>query len=126
MSLVTITSFGYLHAPPPPAHLTLDLRAHFRDPHVQPVLRELTAVDRAVRDVVLATPGVADLLDAAVGLVNAYLLGPGAGDLTIAVGCAGGRHRAPAVAMAVARALRGHGTPVDLRHRDLHRPVVHR
>jgi len=62
---VEIVSFGYLHGPPPTAHLILDLRSHFRDPHVDPGLRELTA----------------------------YRSGPSAGPVTVAVGCAGGRHR---------------------------------
>ena len=118
---VHVTSFGYLHGFPPQAHITLDLRHHFRDPHVRPELRHLTAHDQAVRDAVLTTPGIRDLLDALEAAVRAYLAGPTAGPVTVAVGCAGGRHRAATVAAVLAERL---GAPVT--HRDLHQPVVDR
>ncbi|HMG65622.1 MAG TPA: RNase adapter RapZ, partial [Streptosporangiaceae bacterium] len=95
---VHITSFGYLHGGPPAAHIVLDLRHHFRDPHVSPELRELTARDGAVAAAVLTTPGINHLISATADLVQAYLAGPGAGSVTVAVGCAGGRHRAAVVA----------------------------
>ncbi|WP_083507416.1 RNase adapter RapZ [Frankia sp. ACN1ag] len=119
MTTVTVVSFGYLHGAPPAAHITLDLRAHFRDPHVSPELRHLTAADQAVRDAVLATPGITDLIDATVAAVAAYQAGPSAGPLTVAVGCAGGRHRAATVAGELSSRL-----GARLVHRDLHRPVV--
>lgn len=41
--LVRLVSFGFLHSPPPPeAHVVVDLRTHFRDPHVSPEMRQLT------------------------------------------------------------------------------------
>lgn len=121
---VTVTSFGYLHAEPPAAHLVLDLRHHFRDPHVDPALRQQTAVDRAVRDVVMGTPGVLELTAATAAAVRAYQAGPTTGPVTVAVGCAGGRHRAPTVALALAELL--HRQDVAVHHRDLSRPVVNR
>jgi RNase adaptor protein for sRNA GlmZ degradation len=138
---VTITSFGYLHGAPPAAHITLDLRRHFRDPHVNPELRNRTAHDQAVRDIVLTTPGIRDLIDSAIGAVRAYQAGPGGGDVHIAIGCAGGRHRAATVAAELADALGdalgdaladalgdalGDHRQVTLTHRDLDKPVVHR
>lgn len=117
---VVITSFGYLHGPPPAAHITLDLRDHFRDPHVSPELRYLTARDEPVRRAVLATPGIPHLVDAAVSAVTAYRAGPSAGPVTVAVGCAG-RHRAATVAEVLAARL---GASVT--HRDLDKAVVDR
>jgi RNase adaptor protein for sRNA GlmZ degradation len=38
---VTITSFGYLHGSPPSADITIDVRQHLHDPHVDPSFREL-------------------------------------------------------------------------------------
>ncbi|WP_037802786.1 RapZ C-terminal domain-containing protein, partial [Streptomyces resistomycificus] len=58
MATVTVVSFGYLHDAPPAADLTVDLRHHFRDPHVSPELRYMTAKDREVRDAVMGTPGI--------------------------------------------------------------------
>jgi RNase adaptor protein for sRNA GlmZ degradation len=121
MTDVTITSFGYLHGAAPAAHITLDLRAHFRDPHVSPELRYLTVRDLPVRRAVLGTPGIPQLVDAAAAAVAAYLAGPSAGPVAVAVGCAGGRHRAAAVAEALAARL-----SASVTHRDLDKPVVAR
>lgn len=122
---ITITTFGYLHSSPPNAHITLDLRTHFRDPHVSPELRHLTALDAPVRDAVLSTPGIAQLLDATLATAAAYLAGPSAGPLTIATGCVGGKHRAGVVGAELHRRLLADHN-VTLIHRDLDKPVVNR
>jgi len=123
---VTVTSFGYLHGPTPAAHIVLDLRHHFRDPHINPALRELTADDAAVRAAVLDTPGIRPLVIRTAAVVGAYQAGPTPGPVSVAVGCAGGRHRAPTVAAALARLLCIRGLEVTVTHRDLHRPVINR
>ncbi|MET8545230.1 RNase adapter RapZ [Kitasatospora sp. NPDC004799] len=123
---IDVVSFGYLHGAPPEAHLTLDLRRHFRDPHVDPALRHQSAHDVPVRRAVLATPGIRELIAAAALLADAYDAGPTEAPLTIAVGCAGGRHRAATVAMTLATRLSKTGTRVRLTHRDLAKPVVER
>lgn len=124
---ITITTFGYLYDAPPPAHITLDLREHFRDPHIDPALRYLTARDTAVLEAVRTTPGVLPLLYAAEHAVLAYLAGPSAGPVTVAVGCAGGRHRAATVGDLLATTLsETHGLAVTLAHRDLDKPVAAR
>ncbi|MCX4994623.1 RapZ C-terminal domain-containing protein [Streptomyces longwoodensis] len=126
MSTVEIVSFGYLHDAPPAAHLTIDLRHHFRDPHVSPELRYMTAEDAPVRAAVLGTPGITALVDATATAVIAFTAGPSAGTVTVADGCAGGRHRAPTFALALAERLRSGGHRVTVAHRDLHRPVIQR
>lgn len=119
---IEIISFGYLHGDPPAAHITLDLRHHFRDPHVRPELRNLTAYDVEVREAVLNTPGITELLLASVRVVHAFQQGPTAGPVRVAVGCAGGRHRAASCAIFLGDML---GT-VHVDHRDLSKPVVDR
>ncbi|WP_435597085.1 RapZ C-terminal domain-containing protein [Streptomyces anulatus] len=126
MTVVEIVSFGYLHGDPPPAHITLDLRHHFRDPHVSPELRYMTAADKPVQQAVLRTPGITSLVVAVADAVNAFTSGPSTGPVTVADGCAGGRHRAPAFAQALADRLTADGHTVTLQHRDMHRPVVNR
>lgn len=90
MAVVEIVSFGYLHDAPPAAHLTIDLRHHFRDPHVSPELRYMTADDEPVRTAVLGTPGIRELVEATATAVTAFASGPSAGTVTVADGCAGG------------------------------------
>lgn len=126
MAVVEIVSFGYLHDVPPTAHLTIDLREHFRDPHVSPELRYMTADDEPVRAAVLATPGITALVEAAASAVDAFAAGPSAGAVTVADGCAGGRHRAPVFSRALADRLLAAGHQVTVQHRDMHKPVVQR
>lgn len=126
MATVEIISFGYLHDAPPPAHLTIDLRHHFRDPHVSPELRYMTACDEPVRTAVLNTPGITDLVEATAAAVAAFASGPSAGTVAVADGCAGGRHRAPTFATALADRLTADGHTVTVDHRDISKPVVQR
>lgn len=123
---VHITTFGYLHGAPPEAHVTLDLSERFRDPHVTPELRDMTAHHQPVRDVVLDTPGILGVIEGVAQLATAYLSGPSAGPVTIAVGCSGGRHRAPVVGAEVSELLSMDGVRVTISHRDLAKDVVAR
>jgi len=119
-----IRSFGYLHSPPPPATITVDLRECLHDPHVKPALRELTGHEAPVRYAVLGTRGatglIAHLTMLATGLLEANI------PVSLSVGCQGGKHRAVVVSEEVAARLRLADWPVELHHRDVHRPVVHR
>jgi len=126
MAAVEIVSFGFLHGPAPEADIVLDLRRAFRDPHIDPRMRELTGRDRRVRRAVLRTAGIRALLKATVQQVRAYTKGPGVERIVIGSACAGGRHRSVVVADKLARRLRRRGHTVTVHHRDLHRPVVQR
>jgi hypothetical protein len=123
---VEIVSFGFLHGEPPAAHLVLDLREHFRDPHVNCESVEMTTGEEALLQGVLDTEGVADLLRAAESVLRAFRTGPSAADCgppRIAVGCARGRRRGPAVASALYERLTVvPGLRVDLTHRDIGKP----
>lgn len=121
---VTVISFGYLHGPAPEAHAVIDVRHHFRDPHVDPALRNLTGADEPVVSAVLGTSGIGALIESLAAIARAFRAGPCPGPLVIAVGCAGGRHRSAVIAAGASRQLRAEGIPVTLSHRDIHRPVV--
>jgi RNase adaptor protein for sRNA GlmZ degradation len=125
-SPVEIMSFGYGHGPAPEAHATFDVRHHFRDPHVDPALRHLTAADEEIVHAVMNTPGIAQLVDAIVAAAHAFRCGPSAGVVPIAIGCVGGRHRSAAIAIEVAAILGFDRVPVMVVHRDMDRPVVER
>ncbi|MEU8271222.1 RNase adapter RapZ [Sphaerisporangium sp. NPDC049002] len=119
---VHVHSFGYGHAPPPEADMTLDLRHRFRNPHTDPAMRELTGLDDRVRDHVLDTPGipavVAAAIQLAIGVTSQGL------DCDLAVGCVGGRHRSVAAAAEISRGLEAVGVTVTLEHRDIALPVI--
>lgn len=123
MATIQIESFGHLHAAPPEADLIVDLRP-FRDPHAAATLRHLTAYDQPIRDAVLATPGVRELV--ADSAVQVSQLADAKHLVRVAVGCAGGRHRAPTAARELAKRLISAGHAVTVTHRDLDKPVVQR
>lgn len=123
---VEIISFGYLHATPPTAHAVIDLRVHFRDPHWNPELRQLTAWDEPVAQAVMATPGIPAVVDALHALARAYLSGPADAPLVLAIGCAGGRHRSAQTSIALCQRLREDGITATVTHRDIYLPVVAR
>lgn len=60
---VTITSFGYGHSAAPKATIVIDVRHSYRDPHVDPAMRQLTGRDAAVIDRVVAQPGAWEFVD---------------------------------------------------------------
>jgi hypothetical protein len=150
---VTIVSIGRLHDGQDHPHadilqratIALDLRFAFRDPHINPGLRGLTAHDQAVRDTVMDTPGVREVVAATALQIKGYLHGPTPAPLMVVTQCAGGRHRAATTAMALASVVSGdvdqareyglavsaqaftqRRLTVELIHRDLDRPVVDR
>lgn len=118
---VTIISFGYGHAEPPRADLTLDVRDSLHNPHHDPAMRELTGLDRAVQEHVMVTPGAYSL---ALYLASvADVLASLGRDAVIAVGCVGGRHRSVAIAEMAAGEL-GDRWPIEVEHRDIGKPVL--
>ncbi|WP_157255032.1 RapZ C-terminal domain-containing protein [Nonomuraea typhae] len=122
---VQIISFGYLHDAAPVADITIDARRSLRNPHHNPAMVDLTGLDDVVRQHVLDTPGAPGIIARTANLARGLIedLQPGR-QVTVATGCAGGRHRAVALAEAIAQTLREHGLAVDVDHRDVAKPVV--
>lgn len=120
--MITVISFGYGHARAPKADVA-DVRKRFKDPHVNSAMRNMTGLDKAVRDNVLKQPGarrfIARLAKKARKLSKS-------GDVTIAIGCVGGRHRSVALAELLGTILRMAGFDVLVKHRDINKPVLKR
>jgi RNase adaptor protein for sRNA GlmZ degradation len=119
---LTLISFGYLHLADdvvPRADRVEDVRDRLRDPAVARNILDLDGRDARVQDVVLRTPGARELLS---NLAD-YATLP-AGPRRIAVGCAGGRHRAASLVELLARQLRERGREVVIDHRHIDRPRV--
>ncbi|WP_415926057.1 hypothetical protein [Streptomyces sp. AK02-04a] len=87
---MTVVSIGWVHDDEEAeyagilqrADIAIDLRRHFRDPHVRADLRQLTAHDQVVRDTVMNTLGARQVLAATALQVQGYLAGPTAAPLT--------------------------------------------
>ncbi|MGA6163517.1 RapZ C-terminal domain-containing protein [Amycolatopsis magusensis] len=126
LTKVTVESFGYLHGEPPPAHLVIDLRNCLHNPAGDPAMRELTGLYPQVHQHVLDTPGTFDVL---AGVLETTRVLHRLHDLrsrkvTVAFGCAGGRHRSVVLANELAKALNREGIATEVAHRDISRPVV--
>ncbi|MGC5041058.1 RapZ C-terminal domain-containing protein [Streptomyces sp. DT73] len=127
MHPIRLTSFGYLHLPtgpdglpvPPAADRIEDVRDRLRDPAAARNILDLDGHHPHVQDVVLNTPGARELL----ANLTDYALLP-AGPRHVAVGCAGGKHRACGLVELLARELRDRGRQVDIEHLHAHLPRV--
>jgi UPF0042 nucleotide-binding protein len=122
---VTFMTYGFKHGTPRDADLLFDVR-FLPNPHYERDLRDLTGLDRPVREYVEASDGLEEFYDRLIPLLD-YLLPSyvreGKAHLTVGVGCTGGRHRS----VVIAEHLAGVYTEreeymVDVVHRDVDKP----
>ncbi|OKI20830.1 hypothetical protein A6A25_37380 [Saccharothrix sp. CB00851] len=127
-----IVSFGYLHGEPPAADLVVDVRQLLRDPARarNGGLLDLDGRNWMVRDAVMTTPGAVELVH---GLYHGvfHLCVIAFKPVTVAFGCAGGRHRSVALAEHLAHLLAtdpmgngGNPVPAQVEHLHVHLPRV--
>jgi UPF0042 nucleotide-binding protein len=116
-----VVSFGYKYGVPPGADLVFDVR-FLPNPFFESALRELSGNDSEVDDFLMAHDATGELLDRLDGFLS-YLLphyrSEGKSNLTIAVGCTGGRHRSVVIANHLGRRLREEGHRAQVSHRDV-------
>lgn len=120
---ITIMSFGYKEAPPPPANILFDVR-FLKNPYWVDELRPLTGLEKKVQDYVLNQSLAQDFLKTLtelLGKVIPELSRLSLDELTIALGCTGGQHRSCALVEALAERLSQilPNYPVYRQHREL-------
>lgn len=118
---VTLISFSFKRGIPRGADLVFDCR-FLSNPHWDPALRPLDGRAAEVADHVAADPDFAPFIDRLTDMTG-FLLGAmrrdGRAQLSIALGCTGGRHRSVAVTEKLAAALAENGWLVSKRHREI-------
>ena len=116
---VTVMSFGFKRGLPPEADLVFDVRC-LPNPYYEPDLADLTGLDGPVRDYVFRSGDAQLLLDKLTDLLalTIPLFEADRRELTVAVGCTGGRHRSVAIAQALGEALQDKAA-VTVFHREL-------
>jgi UPF0042 nucleotide-binding protein len=122
----TVVSFGYKFGLPLDADIAIDVR-FLPNPHWVEGLRELTGIEKGVRDYVLDQEVTTDFLDRWKDLLAVLLPGyesEGRHYLTIAVGCTGGRHRSVVLAEEIATFIKDKGFGATVIHRDVERAPV--
>ena len=97
---IIFSSFGYKYGVPQDASFVMDVRC-LPNPYYVDELKELTGKDKAVKDYLLQFEETHKFLDLAKSFLDFTIpqfLNNVRGQLHIAVGCTGGRHRSVAVA----------------------------
>ena len=116
-----IQSFGFRNGLPLDADLVFDVR-FLDNPHFVEALRPETGLNSEVSDFVLTQPDCRTFLDKLKDLL-CFLVpryrAEGKSNLTIGIGCTGGRHRSVAIAEDLGPYLLGTGCVVQVSHRDI-------
>jgi UPF0042 nucleotide-binding protein len=119
----TIMSFGFKYGIPVDSDMVADLR-FLPNPYWDPNLKDLTGLDAAVNDHVVANPEAQDFLTKYTQLfelVSEGYVREGKRFVTIAMGCTGGKHRSVAMVENLSARLVKSGVEVRVVHRDLGR-----
>lgn len=118
---LTFMSFGFKFGIPLEADMIIDVRC-LPNPFYIPELKELTGLDKAVRDYVLGSPETQEFVQRTLSMLDYSVplyLKEGKSELVVGVGCTGGKHRS----ITVARELEHHflklGYRCIIQHRDV-------
>lgn len=122
---LTVVSFGFKYGLPQEADLVLDVRC-LPNPFYVPELKNLTGMDQAVVDYVMAAPESQELLRRYENMLEYALplyVKEGKGQLMIAVGCTGGKHRSITFARKIGEFCQKLGYEPSIQHRDAKRTL---
>ena len=118
---IHVVSFGYKYGVPSGADLVFDVR-FLPNPYFEAGLTEKDGNDPEVEAFLFDQEQTEELLDRLEGFLG-YLLpqyaSEGKSNLTIAIGCTGGRHRSVAVSNHIGQRLRAGNDRVRVSHRDV-------
>ena len=120
---LTVMSFGFSFGLPREADLVLDVRC-LPNPFYIPELKHKTGLDQEVVDYVMSHPEAHELLhryEAFLEYALPLYVKEGKSQLTIAVGCTGGKHRSITFARKLAEYCASLGYTPGVQHRDVTR-----
>ena len=119
--LVTVMSFGFRYGAPAEANIVWDVR-FLPNPYFDESLRALTGLDADIQNFVYDQTATKQFyepfLEMIKGSMPAYKK-EGKRNLTIALGCTGGKHRSVSLIERLSKDLRALGEDIRIRHRDL-------
>ena len=122
---LTVVSFGFKYGLPQEADLVLDVRC-LPNPFYVPELKNLTGLDQAVVDYVMAAPESQELLRRFENMLEYALplyVKEGKSQLMIAVGCTGGKHRSITFARKIGEFCHKLVYEPSIQHRDAKRTL---
>lgn len=118
---VTCMSFGFKYGLPTEADLVFDVRC-LPNPFYIEELKHQTGMDQPVFDYVQKWPETQGYLERMLSLVDYTLplyIKEGKSQLTISIGCTGGKHRSVTLARILYSHLTEHGQRATVHHRDI-------
>ena len=122
--VITCMSFGFKYGIVTDADLVFDVRC-FPNPFYVKELKEKTGLDPLVKEYVFEGGDTKGFLDKLYGMLD-YLIPlyikEGKTQLTVAVGCTGGKHRSVAIAEELGNYLKGTMHKTVVVHRDIDKP----
>ena len=120
---IQVTTFGFKHGLCGDADLMFDVRC-LPNPFYIDELKDLTGLDAAVQDYVMAFPQSCELADRLCSLMD-FLIplyqAEGKSRLVIAIGCTGGKHRSVTIAGILNSFLLDKGYTSTLNNRDINK-----
>lgn len=120
MFRVELVSFGFKYGVPIDADIVMDVR-FLPNPHYIPELRPQTGLDKPVYEYVMQQPETEPFYKKFTELLEYSLPGykrEGKSNVTIAIGCTGGKHRSVALIERIGRKIAADGYNVHISHRD--------
>ncbi|OJF93116.1 RNase adapter RapZ [Alkalibacterium sp. 20] len=120
MFRVEIVSFGFKYGTPIDADIVMDVR-FLPNPHYIEELKPQTGLDKPVYDYVMQQTETETFYKKFVDLIDFTLPGykkEGKSNVTIAIGCTGGRHRSVALVERIAEHIKTDGYHINVSHRD--------
>lgn len=118
---VTVLSFGFKRGIPLDSDLMLDVR-FLPNPFYEEDLKELTGLDKNVKDYVMRTDVAKEFIKKMHDLVEFLLpqyIEEGKAQLVISIGCTGGKHRSVALAEELGVFLKNKNYFATVSHRDI-------
>ncbi len=118
---VNVMSFGFKNGSVPEADLLFDVRC-FPNPFYIPELKELTGLDAPVREYIMNSPQTITFLEKLYDMIDFLIplyVAEGKKQLTVAIGCTGGKHRSVMIAEALSNHLKDRGELTVVIHRDI-------
>ena len=118
---VALMSFGFKNGLPVDADIVFDVR-FLPNPYWVPELRPKTGLSPDVASYVLSQDAAQEFQGCMLGIIEVAAPGyltEGKRQVTVAIGCTGGKHRSTSMTEELAIRLRGRGYGVSVLHRDL-------
>ncbi len=121
--LISCISFGFMHGIPAESDLVFDVRC-MPNPYYVPELKEFTGLDKCVQDFVMSNDVSKEMQTKMFDMIDFLIpqyIKEGKSQLSISIGCTGGKHRSVTFTQLLYLHLKEKGYKVRVLHRDVNK-----